>query len=100
VAPKKRLEVRELADMLAAYGPVVLTEPLTYEQWVGLWLNLPRQSARQTWSAYEALRMALTNDPISPEAVEAVADSPEEAEELAYAINSERFIHKTLGQAR
>lgn len=63
----------------------------TYEEYVGLWLNLDRESLRKSWETKDALAMAQTGP--SPEAVAAVAhnqaqEQARQYQEMSRQINS------------
>jgi len=90
-AGKKR-QGRQLSDMLAAYGSGILAgrPPLTYEDWVGLWLNLDRVQRRQAVAVAEGTVAASSPRDLEFSWADAVALLEESAEDLHYRINAER----------
>jgi hypothetical protein len=84
--------------MLAVYGPTVHPEPLSFDEFVQLWLNLPRQRALLTWSLKEALDLSLGGHAPGRDLISLICDSPEEADELAYSLHAARVYQEALSR--
>ena len=57
---------------------------------MGLWLNLPRAQSRAALACAIGYSVANSNKPVSASLFDGVADSPEEAQELAFRVNAAR----------
>ena len=80
---KKKVEYQDLADLAGTYGPVV---PITsYEELVGLWLNLDRQLWRRAWSVKAGVEAASLNLQPPMDLYNAISTDPQEAWERAFA---------------
>lgn len=77
--------------MLAAYGMAVLCgRTLDYTQWVGLYLNLPRQRIRLASAVAEGVVAGSSPRDLGEEWADAIALLEESVELLHYQINAER----------
>lgn len=61
-----------------------------YETFVGLWLNLDRCQLRQAASVYQGIVLALGRGSLPRSFWDALANTPEEAEDLEFRGNVER----------
>jgi hypothetical protein len=84
----KRLKARPLADVLAAFGPVV--PPVDYETFYGLWLNVPRARYRAVWDARSAAQFDRADSPLPPDFYDAQVDREKDGAELEWAENAAR----------
>lgn len=77
--------------MLAAYGEAALCgKPLTDEQWIGLYLNLPRQRVRLASAVAEGVVAGSSPQSLGEEWADAVALLEESVDLLHYQINADR----------
>jgi hypothetical protein len=92
VARRKKSAGRQLADLLAAYGGVILQgrPPLSFEQVMGLWLNLPRVRRQKAAAHAEGSVAAGGLQSLDEGWADALAGTPEETEFLHYLLNAER----------
>lgn len=65
--------------MLAAFGPAVLPQPISYADWFGLWLNLERVWLQQSVAVARGVAWAMGKDEIPKQAFEAIAATEAEA---------------------
>lgn len=84
--------------MLAAYGSGILAgrPPLTYTDWVSLWLNVPRVRKQHAVAVAEGQNAASSNRDLDPGWADAIAGVEEEWEFLHYIINAERKTARAL----
>lgn len=73
---------------------------LDYETYVGMMLNVGRARARQAWSYADGYRLATTKGNIDVSWYDAIAESTEEAEELAFQDNAARQDTRDLENAK
>lgn len=77
--------------MLAAYGSgILLSESLSYSDWVGLWLNLDRVHKRHAVSVAEGTVAGQSSRGLEVQWADALAMVEEVVEYLHYEINAGR----------
>lgn len=70
--------------MVSAYGPRLLPEIITYETYVGLWLNLPNVWMRPAMAVLHGTAGGLSDAAPDVSVFEAVALLPETADDAAW----------------
>lgn len=95
---ERECEGREWADMVAEYGPVVLTVP--YVDYVRLWLNLPRLQARRTMAVAEGLGLYHGGGNVPASFCDAVAATPAEGREMEATVNLSRLEQRIMERHR
>jgi hypothetical protein len=88
VAGKKKSETRPLADLGSVYS--LDLNRVDYPTFVGLWLNLDRQQLRQAANIYQGISLAFSRSGLPSVFWDAIAGTPEEAEDLEFKGNTER----------
>lgn len=95
----EELRGREFADMVACYGPQVLTFP--YPLYTRLWLNLDRVRTQWAAAVAEGLGVATSSGKVNRAFLDAISATPAEGQELEFQVNADRaerrFMSKKLG---
>ena len=84
--------------MLSAYGPAVLGGPLTYGEYVGLYMNLPRVRLAGAGSVAWGVLAAGTGDDLPDSLFDAMIQEPAEAHAEAERVNFERRWARTVAR--
>lgn len=86
---KKKSETRFAADIHAAYG-IHIGDATDYGYVVGLFLNLSRIQSRAALAAAIGASVGMGTGHVPASLFEGVVDTPDEARELAFTINTKR----------
>lgn len=69
---------------------------MDYELFVGMMLNVDEVFSRQSWVVADGYRLATTRGEVDSDWYESVAESKEEAKEIAWRANADRDEHRVL----
>jgi hypothetical protein len=90
--------MRDIADDHFTFGRPADLEP-SYEQWIGLMLNIPRLHLREAVNFILGVKYARGGQ-VPFELFDAVALSEDEAREAQLDVNSERLVEELLAESR
>jgi hypothetical protein len=85
--------------MLCAFPGGVRLDTLTYEQWFGLWLNVPRVQGKMTHAFFQALN-AFHADRLTADFFEPVSANRKEAENKAFDWNAAKDFARAVARKR
>lgn len=85
---------------MAVFGAGVWQAPMTYELWVGLWMNLERVQLRKAFAVCQGVGLAHSEEPVAREYLDAIARCDAEVDELLFQVNAERQRHKAMARVR
>lgn len=85
--------------MRAAFGSGGLgSQPLSYEGFLGLWLNLERARLQTAVATAQGIGFALCGGDLGREVFDAIALVPEQVDDLMYETNAARRMAEVLAE--
>ncbi|OAI39613.1 hypothetical protein AYO40_01225 [Planctomycetaceae bacterium SCGC AG-212-D15] len=92
MAPLSRTIVGRLVQRLLG------VRTISFEQYCGLYLNVERQRARRAWEVVNGNNISRSDDDLEYAWMEALSESPEEADERAFQENAERQERRAMAK--
>ncbi len=84
--------------MLAVFG--VGPGSLSYAEYVGLTMHLPRLHTRQVLAHAQGVAFAFADTDLPDGLFDGIAETAEQAEDMAFNVNAERRFQRTVRQKR